>query len=102
MKLVQLQKPKKAGQVTTNGVKLEPEEIQTIAYLAQFGFDIELVKPVATKHSNNPDLLMLGAAWEKHGSDTVEKQLLELIEARGRVKKMIIIRKNGEVLDVAA
>jgi len=66
MKIKEIQKTKKhkIGQLNRNGVKTESSEDSTLLFLTQFGFDIEIIKPIASKRTKNPDIIMLGTIWE--------------------------------------
>ena len=134
MKIIELKKVpvRKRGRVNRNGVFLEPHEEKTIDYLAQYGFNIEVVKPVNTPKMNNPDIIIMGSIWEmkapkiynentlkKHfkkaskqsdkvifdlrgaKQDTlkIEKFILRKFREPGKLRRMILIRKSGEMLD---
>lgn len=129
---LQLVPREKIGRVNKNGVSTEPHEDSTILYLAQFGLDIELVRPANAYKTKNADVFIMGAIWEmkspttynkatikadfrkaksqsdriifdlrrvKKNADDVEKQVLKIFEGRGRVRRLIIIKKDGRVLD---
>lgn len=134
MKIKELQKVSKhkIGRVDKNNIDIEPHEDSTILYLAQFGFDIEVVKPTNAYKAKSPDIFMMGAIWEmkspisynkstiksdfrrageqsdrvvfdlrrvkKYAGD-VEKQIISTFKGRGRVRRLIIIEKDGRVLD---
>ena len=79
MKVKELQKVMgdKIGRVDQNGVSTEPHEDSTILYLAQFGFDIEVIKPANTKKTKNADVFMLGAIWEMKAPTTFNKATIK-------------------------
>ena len=66
MKIRELHKvsEKKIGRINKNGLNPEPHEESTAVHLAQFGFDIEFIKPRNTYKTNSADIFMQGAVWE--------------------------------------
>lgn len=52
------------GNLITNGVRLEPHEINTVVYYLARGEDIELIPPSNTPMNKNADFLMRGLVWE--------------------------------------
>ena len=54
----------KFGRILLNNAFLESHEYRTILFLAEYGFDIEVLCPSGTPKSNNPDIYMLGTIWE--------------------------------------
>ena len=66
MRITELHKitPHKTGHISLNNERLEPHEKSTVQQLASYGFNIEIIKPNNTPHSDNPDLCMLGTIWE--------------------------------------
>ena len=134
MKIKELQKVSsdKIGRVDKNNVDIESHEDSTILYLAQFGFDIEVVKPTNAYKTNSADIIMMGAIWEikspisynkatiksdfrkasgqsdriifdlrrvRKYADDVEKQIITIFKGRGRVRRLMIIKSDGRVLD---
>ena len=55
---------KKKGKITPNGVVLETQEIATVVYFTELGYDIELIKPSRTPGQKSADFMMAGIAWE--------------------------------------
>lgn len=55
---------RKIGKITPNGVELEKHEIATVFFLAEQGYNIELLKPSRRKGSRTPDIAMDDAKWE--------------------------------------
>lgn len=55
---------KKRGRIIPNGVVLETHENATVVFLADQGYDIELIPPVLTPNSKNADFIMDGIVWE--------------------------------------
>ena len=117
MKIVELHKvPKnKRGKINKNGIKPEPCEKFTLNYLILFGFNIELIKPVGVKGTNNPDVLIFGTIWEiktptshnkntikmrfRHASNQAQKVIFDLrgIEKHAdEVEKQIIELFKGD------
>ena len=67
------------GRINMNGVRLEAHEYDTINYLASYGLDIEVIKPVNTPKTHNADYLIKGLIWEAKspngsGSSTIARQ----------------------------
>ena len=123
----------KYGHIVSNGVMLEAHEYDTLLHLTTFGFDIEVINPVNTPKSNNPDIEMLGTIWEIKSPETtnkktlkkrfhkasmqasnlifdlrrvrkedsiVEGDVLSRFDKNANVRRMLLIEKNGEVLDI--
>ena len=62
-----------------NGVCLETHEYDTIYYLASYGLDIEVIKPINTPRIHNADYLIKGLIWEAKspnggGNSTIARQ----------------------------
>lgn len=66
MKIVELKKVPnhKIGRIILNNIFLEPHEYRTILLLAEYGFDIEVLRPSGTPKSTNADVMMFGTIWE--------------------------------------
>lgn len=79
MKIVELQKVpvEKIGRFNKNGIKLYPHEESTAVHLAQFGIDVEAVKPRHAKGSSNADIFMMGAIWEIKSPITFNKSTIK-------------------------
>jgi len=107
IKMTKLEKVEreKIGRIVENDVILEPHEYRTVLFLAQLGFDIELVRPSNIPKSKNPDIEMLGTFWEmkgptKYNEDTIKlrfqkakkqadgKAVFDLRNVRGRVNEV--------------
>ena len=134
MKITELKRVPKAriGKYHKNGIRPEPHEDNTANLLCRYGFNIELVVPVNTPKSNNPDLFMLGAIWEtkaphsfnkqtlknrmkkaakqagrvifdlrnlKKDYDEAESFIVKLFIGNTEIRRMMIIKKSGEILD---
>ena len=92
MKITEL-KPvpkRKVGKVILNGTALEPHEKDTMLFLAQYGFDIEVIRPTNTPKTTNPDILMLGTIWEMKApttknEDTIIKRFRKASGQAGRI-----------------
>lgn len=54
----------KQGKIISNGVKLEPHEMDTVLLFISVGKTLELVVPSNTPHSRRPDFVMDGLEWE--------------------------------------
>ena len=70
----------KIGKIIDNNIKLEAHEYNTILLLIKYGFTIELIKPINTPKSDNPDFLMMGTIWEmkspkKFNKSTIKKRI---------------------------
>ncbi len=68
------------GKIETNNVILEEAERKTILLLKEFGFNIEVIRPVNTPKTENPDVLISGTIWEiktptTHNLKTIKKRL---------------------------
>lgn len=55
---------RKTGTITPNGIKLEEHEYDTVLFLTEQGFDVELIPPSTEKGSKTPDIRMDGYVWE--------------------------------------
>ncbi|MCL2280307.1 hypothetical protein FWC31_00245 [Candidatus Saccharibacteria bacterium] len=118
------------GKIVPNGVRIEKHEYETVLFLTEQGFDVELIPP---KNSRSADLIMDGITWEMKcprgsGERTIEKlfqkalhqsvnlifdlrkialhgekarkQTVRQFELRRSVKRLIIITKTGKILDM--
>ena len=54
----------KTGKILPNGVSLEKHEYDTVLYLTNLGYDVELVRPSNIPNTKSPDSYMCGKAWE--------------------------------------
>ena len=52
------------GLLKQNGVHLKPHEYNTVRFLLDQGFDIELIPTSGIKGLRMPDIMMSGVAWE--------------------------------------
>ena len=62
---------KKTGKIIPNGVYLQDHEYETILFLTEQGFDIELIPASLEEKTKSADILMNGLVWEMkspHGS----------------------------------
>ena len=66
MKITEIQKvPKnRIGRIEAKNVHLEAHEYDTMLFLSQYGFDIEVIKPANIPRTHNPDFLINGGVWE--------------------------------------
>ena len=55
---------RRKGKIVSNGVSLEKHEKDTVAFLINLGYDIELISPSNIPKAKTPDFLMNGKAWE--------------------------------------
>ena len=134
MKIRELEKvpSDRIGRVDKKDANPKPHEESTAVHLAQFGFDIEFVKPTNTYKAKSADAFIMGSIWEmkapttfnkatikedfrrakdqsdriifdlrrvKKHADDVGKQIIAIFKGKGRVRKLIIIEKNGKVFD---
>ena len=67
----------KVGRIKKNGIITEPHEDSTFVFLAQFGFDIELIKPTNIRKAKNPDILISGVIWEIKSPESNNKKTLK-------------------------
>jgi len=54
----------KTGKIIPNGIMLEKHEYETILFLTNLGYDIELIRPSNMPKMKTPDFNMLGKSWE--------------------------------------
>ena len=54
----------RAGKITPNGVILEKHEYETVLFLTDHGFDVELIRASVIEGTKSPDIKMLGLVWE--------------------------------------
>ena len=52
------------GILKQNGVHLKDHEHITVKLLLKNGFDVELIPPSEIKGLKNPDIMLMGMAWE--------------------------------------
>ena len=52
------------GKLKQNGVHLEEHEYNTVKYLLESGYDVELIPPSKIKHLQMPDIILQGVPWE--------------------------------------
>ena len=57
-------KNSQTGKIVPNGVSLEKHEYDTILYLTNLGYDVELVPPSNIPKTKSPDICMRGKFWE--------------------------------------
>ena len=67
----------KVGRVVKNNVDIEFHEDSTILFLAQFGFDIEVIKPMNVFKTKSADIFMLGTIWEIKSPITSNKATIK-------------------------
>lgn len=60
----------------------------------------QTIKKRFRKASKQAPKIIFDLRWVKAGADKVEKQIMELLENDGRVRRMIIIESDGTVLDI--
>lgn len=77
MKQVILQKKSRTGRIIDRGGKRESHEYQTAVFLAGLGFDIELLEVSNIPKAKNPDIEMLGTAWEMKAPMSIAKSTNE-------------------------
>lgn len=70
---------KKLGRIIYNGVKLEPHEKATVRFLADRGYNIDVVHPQNIPKSKNADVLIDGVVWEIKCPETRSDKGLERI-----------------------
>ena len=87
MKIIELrQVPKNRwGKFHKNGIRLEPHEERTAEFLVLYGFNIEVIRPMNTPKTHNPDILMSGTIWEMKAPEssnlkTLKKRIHEASE----------------------
>ncbi len=82
---------KRAGKTKYNNIKLEEHEIKTLKILNEFGFDIEVLRPMNTPCLNNPDIVMEGSIWEMKAPRSYnQKTLKERIRKASRQANKVI------------
>ena len=107
------------GKIDISQLKTLPEkhELETADYLADLGYDIEFIAPRNSPNVHTPDILMDGVSWEikcpkgkskrtiennfRKAKEQAEKCVLELklrFAQKRDVKRLLIIKKNGESL----
>ena len=124
---------KKVGHIITNGVKLKPHEESTAVFLAQYGFNIEFIRPTNTYRTRSADFLVNKSIWEAKspdggGNSTIGRQfhvaskqadklILDLrriklpavkaenqaktrFEKSKNIKSLLLITKDGRLLDI--
>lgn len=66
VKIDEKKKPqnKKTGIIEWNDVRLEPHEEEIAKFLADYGLNIEVIKPTNTPKTKTPDFLINGVLWE--------------------------------------
>ena len=52
------------GKLIQNRVHLEEHEYNTVKYLLESGYDVELIPPSKIKHLQMPDIILQGVPWE--------------------------------------
>ncbi|MDO5481218.1 MAG: hypothetical protein Q4F60_02655 [Candidatus Saccharibacteria bacterium] len=93
---------KKIGRIDKKNVVTEPHEDSTVVYLAQFGFDIELVKPANTYKTKSADAFMMGAIWEMKSPTTFNKATIkaDFRKAKSQSNRIIFdlrrVKKNAD------
>ena len=93
MRIIEIEKlsAKRAGQTKYNNIKLEEHEINTLMLLNEFGYDIEVLRPMNTPNLNNPDIVMQGSIWEiKAPRSYNQKTLKERIRKASRQANKVI------------
>ncbi len=55
---------KKSGKIIPNGVYLQDHEYETVLFLTEQGYDVELIAPSDIMGEKTPDILMNGYRWE--------------------------------------
>ena len=122
----------KKGKLKQNGVHLQDHEYNTVRFLLENGYDVELIPPSQINKLRQPDIMMGGVAWEikapigtgrknienilqsasgqsrniiidlfrsKMSEDDAIKGYEQFFNQSKRIKRMIIIKKNREILD---
>lgn len=72
-------KNQKLGKIKPNGVSLEKHEYDTILFLTNLGYDIELIPPSNSPKAKTPDFIMSGKEWEMKSPQGKSKISLEHI-----------------------
>ena len=85
---------RRKGKIIPNGVILEPHEYETVTFLTEQGFNIELIKPTHTPKMKNPDIMMNGLIWEMKCPQGKSWKTVEQ-----NCRKLKIITKSQEILD---
>ncbi len=111
MKIVEVQKTAKGkiGRVNKSGLNPEPHEESTALHLAQYGFDIDFVKPRNAKESTvkedfrkakrQSDRVIFDLRRIKGDAEKIEKYIIKIFSAPGYVRRLIIIEKDRKVID---
>lgn len=76
---------RKQGKFIPNKVSIEKHEYQTVIFLLDYGFDVELIRPSNIPKMHSPDLWMLGKAWEMKCPETSRLDAID--HAFGRARK---------------
>lgn len=83
---------RRQGKFTPNGVLIEKHEYQTVLFLLDYGFDVELIRPTNIPKMHSADLWMLGKAWEMKGPEGKSLDTIEhAFKRAGRQSENIII-----------
>lgn len=69
----------KMGMIKNDGVRIEPHEYDTALFLTNYGFRIEVIRPINIPKTKSPDFLIAGALWESKspvgsGKSTIPRQ----------------------------
>ena len=106
-KIKQIPTKRKPGRISQDiPHKREDHEKTTVARLARFGYDIQLIKPSGVPHSHTPDCRWRGEFWEikspvKNSSQTI---ISAAKEGASQSKNLIIdvSRTNRDIRQVAS
>ncbi len=67
----------KTGKIIPNGVSLEKHEYDTILFLTNLGYDVELIPPSNIPNVRTPDFKMDGLKWEMKSPKGKSRSTLE-------------------------
>lgn len=92
MKIVELKRVKKekVGRINLNGIKPESQERKTMKLLSRYGL----------KAAKQAGYVVFDLRNVKKNPDKVEKYIIELFTGNSRMRRMILIRKDGRAIDL--
>ena len=80
------------GQLISNGVLLRGHESDSIRFLVEHGFSVELIIPSYTPHNKNADLITEGKIWELKTPVTSKKETIKRkFKESGKQSENVII-----------
>lgn len=84
--------PNNQSRLISNGVLLKGHESDSISFLIEHGFSIELIIPSYTPHNKNADLITEGKIWELKTPITAKKETIKRkFKESGRQSENVII-----------